>query len=125
GKDHGDPNRMRYDDGLYFKNHLEIAEAFPGRPDVLENTLRIADEVDLRFEKKYHVPRFPTETEGFTSEDEMLRAWVWSGARDRYGAAESGALEGPTGDATEAATASDVPPEIAERVEYEIGVITK
>src|SRR5690606_21974663 len=85
GKDHGDPNRMRYDDGLYFKNHLEIAEAFPGRPDVLENTLRIADEVDLQFGKKYYVPRFPTESEGFASEEEMLRAWVWSGARQRYG----------------------------------------
>lgn len=124
GKDHSDPNRMRYDDGLYFKSHLEIAEAFPGRPDVLENTLRIADEVDLQFEKKYYVPRFPTEDEGFSSEDEMLRAWVWSGARDRYGEATRGALDGPAADLPPAGP-QDVSEEVARRVEFELDVITK
>jgi DNA polymerase-3 subunit alpha len=105
GKDHGDPNRMKYDQGLYFKNHLEMAERFPDRPDVLENTLRIADAVDLKFEKKYYVPRFPTEEEGYASEDEMMRAWVWDGARKHYG--------------------EDLPPHIVERVEYELDVITR
>ena len=32
GKDREDRDRMRYDRGLYFKNHLEIAEHFPGSP---------------------------------------------------------------------------------------------
>src|SRR5690606_11876172 len=125
GKDHADPDRMHYDQGLYFKNHLEIASAFPDRPDVIENTLRIADEVDLRFEKKYHVPSFPTESEGFSSEDEMLRAWVWSGARDRYGSARDGtATPGvPTTIVGQEASAADVSPQIAERIEYELGVI--
>ena len=50
---------MRYDRGLYFKSAPEIAERFPGRPDVLDNTLAIADQVDVAFEKKYHVPSFP------------------------------------------------------------------
>src|SRR5207253_6483894 len=39
GKDFSDNNRMRYDEGLYFKSAPEIAESFPGRSDVLENTL--------------------------------------------------------------------------------------
>ena len=34
---------MHYDRGLYFKSAPEIASRFAGRPDVLENTLRIAD----------------------------------------------------------------------------------
>ncbi|NIP57061.1 MAG: PHP domain-containing protein, partial [Actinobacteria bacterium] len=47
GKDRDDPNRMRYDGGLYFKSADEIAERFPDRPDVLENTLAIADQVSV------------------------------------------------------------------------------
>jgi DNA polymerase-3 subunit alpha len=35
GKDREDKERMRYDEGLYFKSAPEIAEHFPGRPDVL------------------------------------------------------------------------------------------
>src|SRR5215216_1073129 len=55
GKDRADNDRMRYDRGLYFKTHAEIADHFPGRPEVLENTLRIADEAGVEFGKKYHV----------------------------------------------------------------------
>ncbi|HWV56671.1 MAG TPA: PHP domain-containing protein, partial [Longimicrobiales bacterium] len=36
GKDRSDPNRMRYDRGLYFKTADEIAAHFPERPDVIE-----------------------------------------------------------------------------------------
>src|SRR5215216_5925349 len=53
GKDRSDADRMRYDRGLYFKHAGEIAERFPGRPDVLENTLRVADETAIEFIKKY------------------------------------------------------------------------
>jgi DNA polymerase III subunit alpha len=113
GKDHSDPDRMRYDDGLYFKSHQEIAERFPGRPDVLENTLRIADEVDVQFEKRYYVPAFPVAERGFSSEAEMLRDWVWQGAVERY--------------APDAAAGADaraaLPPGLAERIEYELSVI--
>src|SRR5947199_2027596 len=56
GKDRSDHDRMRYDNGLYFKSAPEIAARFPGRPDVLENTLKIADEVSVSFSKTYHVP---------------------------------------------------------------------
>ncbi len=59
GKDFDDPNRMKYDRELYFKNADEMRERFPDRPDVLENTLRIAEEVELAMPKKYHVPAFP------------------------------------------------------------------
>src|SRR5690606_13786051 len=76
------------------------------RPDVLENTLKIADEVDVRFEKKYHVPEFPL-PEAVESEADLLREWVWTGARERYGDQDG-----------------DLPVEVRERIEYELGVIT-
>jgi DNA polymerase III subunit alpha len=90
GKDFGDANRMKYDRGLYFKHADEMRARFPDRPDVLENTVRIADEVSLAFPKKYYVPRFPTEQHGFADEDAMLRDWVWRGAALRYAQRRSG-----------------------------------
>jgi DNA polymerase-3 subunit alpha len=59
GKDRSDGDRMRYDRGLYFKSHTEIAAKFPDRADVLTNTLAIADTAAIEFGKKYHVPSFP------------------------------------------------------------------
>ena len=59
GKDRDARDRMHYDKGLYFKSAPEIAEQFPDRPDVLTNTLAIADQVDIQFTKKYHVPVVP------------------------------------------------------------------
>ncbi|HYR06897.1 MAG TPA: DNA polymerase III subunit alpha [Longimicrobium sp.] len=126
GKDFSDPNRMKYDGQLYFKNHQEMAERFPGRADVLENTLRIADECNWSYPKGYHVPAFPTQEEGFVTEDEMLRAWVWSGALKHYGGGAGGASGKPTdvqGKAEDEIRAA-LPAGIVERVEYELGVIT-
>ncbi|HYJ79883.1 MAG TPA: DNA polymerase III subunit alpha [Longimicrobiaceae bacterium] len=113
GKDFGDTDRMKYDAGLYFKSHAEIAASFPGRPEVLENTLRIADECSFTYPKGYHVPAFPFAERGFASEAEMLSDWVWRGAVQRY------APEAPEG----ADPRAVLPPEIVERVEYELGVI--
>src|SRR3954463_10124277 len=104
GKDLGDRDRMRYDEGLYFKSHEEIREHFPERPDVLENTLKIADEVGFAFEKKYHLPAFPLPA-GVSSENELLETLALAGAKERYG--------------------DPLPDEVRERLDYELGVITK
>jgi DNA polymerase-3 subunit alpha len=129
GKDFADPDRMRYDGGLYFKNHEEMAARFPGRPEVLANTLDIAEMVDLAMPKKYYVPTFPTEPEGFASEDEMLRAWVWSGALKHYGQQGTGdrgqGTAGELAQRTEEEIRALLPREIVERVEYELDVITR
>jgi DNA polymerase-3 subunit alpha len=103
GKDFSDTNRMRYDEGLYFKSAPEIASAFPGRADVLENTLRIADETAIQFSKQYKVPSFPL-PEGVETENELLVRLAEEGARERYGAAFTN--------------------EVRERLDYELAVIT-
>ena len=102
GKDRDDPARMRYDEGLYFKSAEEMASRFPDRPDVIENTLKIADEVDLKFEKTYLLPAFPL-PEGHSNENEFLEHLALEGAKGRYG--------------------EPLPPEVQERFDYEIGVI--
>src|SRR5215207_4314907 len=83
GKDRNDQDRMQYDRGLYFKHAGEMRERFPQRPDVLENTLRIADEIDVAFSKKYNVPSFPL-PQGVATENELLMRLAEEGARARY-----------------------------------------
>jgi DNA polymerase-3 subunit alpha len=110
GKDRNDNDRMRYDRGLYFKNHEEIAAKFPDRPDVLTQTLGIADTAGIEFGKKYHVPSFPLPT-GVATENELLVRLAERGARERYaGGAES---------------VDPLPANVKERLDYELGVITK
>jgi len=103
-KNHDDADRLRYDDGLYFKNPEEMAAAFPGRPDVIENTLKIADEVSLTLEKKYHLPSFPL-PDAFTDDNDYLVHLAEAGARERYG--------------------DPLPDEVETRLRYELDVILK
>ncbi|MEK9509656.1 DNA polymerase III subunit alpha [Gemmatimonadota bacterium Y43] len=102
GKDRNDPNRLQYDRGLYFKNAPEMAARFPDRPDLLENTLAIADAVDLTFDKQYHLPEFPL-PEGHADENDFLEYLATQGAKERYG--------------------DPLPDEAQERLDYELGVI--
>ncbi len=103
-KDRLDSDRMRYDRGLFFKSAPEVSAHFKGRSDVLENTLKIADEVNIVFDKKYFVPSFPLPA-GVTSENEFLVKLSTDGAKKRYG--------------------NPLPKEVQERLDYELGVITK
>jgi DNA polymerase III subunit alpha len=103
GKDRSDGNRMRYDAGLYLKDADEIAAAFPGRPEVLENTLAIAEQVAVESPRQYHVPKFPLPAD-FTDEAALLRHITLSRARTRFG--------------------DTLPAPVAERLDYELSVIT-
>ena len=104
GKDKNDPDRMHYDDGLYFKSAPEIAARFPDHPEVLENTLRIADQVDLSFTKKYYLPEFPL-PEGYDGDGDYLLHLATEGAKKRYG--------------------EPLPEVVQDRLDYELGVITE
>ncbi|MCE2398595.1 MAG: DNA polymerase III subunit alpha [Gemmatimonadetes bacterium] len=110
-KSHDDEDRLRYDGGLYLKSPQEMAEAFPGRDDVIQNTLRIADEVTLTLERKYRLPSFPL-PERFSDPNDYLVHLAEVGARDRYlGESER--------------DAADLPAELRERLHYELEVILK
>ncbi len=102
GKDRNDPNRMQYDRGLYFKSGPEMAERFPDRPDVLENTLAVADAVDVSFDKQYHLPAFPLPP-GHADENDYLEFLSLEGAKERFG--------------------DPLPDDARERLDYELGVI--
>jgi DNA polymerase-3 subunit alpha len=104
GKDRDDQSRMRYDRGLYFKSGDEMRERFANRPDAITNTLRIADEIGVEFDKRYHVPAFPLPA-GVTDENELLMQLATRGAVERYG--------------------EPLPADVRERLDYELSVITR
>ena len=98
-----DPNRLKfYGDESYFKSAAEMAELFPDRPELIQNTLRVAELCDVQFEQKYHLPSFPLPEE-FPSDNAYLRDLTEQGARERYG--------------------DPLPENVRERLEYELGVI--
>jgi DNA polymerase-3 subunit alpha len=105
GKDLDDPDRFRFHgQESYVKSEAEMAELFKGRPDTLENTQRVADLCEFDFEQQYYVPEFPL-PEGKTSEDDLLIELATEGTRRRYG--------------------NPPPDEVQERLDYELGVITR
>ena len=103
-KNRDDHGRLVYDEGLYFKSPDEMAAAFPDRPDVVENTLKIADETNLALERQVHLPTFPLPGD-FESDDSYLVHLAEEGARKRYGA--------------------DLPETVSDRLAYELDVILK
>jgi len=103
-KDRTDADRMRYDRGLYFKSAPEVQAHFAGHPEVLDNTLKIADQVDVQFDKKYHVPSFPLPA-GVKTENQLLVQMATDGAVARYG--------------------DPMPSNVRERLDFELDVITK
>ena len=126
-RNHDDDDRLRYDDGLYLKNPDEMSAAFRGRPDVIENTLRIADEVTLTLERKYQLPSFPLPTP-FSDPNEYLVHLAREGAAERFapGAAVAGTSEGSTPGGGATPTPDDpLPAEVRKRLDYELEVILK
>ena len=105
GKDRDDPKRLRfYGQESYFKSADEMAAIFPEHPELIENTLRVAELCEVEFEKKVYLPEFPR-PEGYDSEDALLRELAERGARERYG--------------------DPLPEEMRQRLDYELDVITR
>jgi len=103
GKFKDDPDRLSfYGQESYFKSGEEMAELFPDRPELLENTLRVAELCDVQFEQQYHLPNFPL-PDGVDSDMEHLRQLTLDGAKARYG--------------------DPLPEAVTERLEFELGVI--
>ncbi|MEJ2340461.1 MAG: PHP domain-containing protein, partial [Gemmatimonadales bacterium] len=85
GKDKEDPDRLRfYGEESYFKTPGEMGALFPERPDVLANTLAVAENCEVQFERQYYLPNFPL-PERFDDDTAYLRHLVEEGARRRFG----------------------------------------
>jgi DNA polymerase-3 subunit alpha len=108
-----DPKRLRFDaEEFYVKSPEEMRSLFHERPDACDQTLAIAERVDLLPElerilvdhqTEYRLPRFDTPNgEPF---EVYLRELVDRGIEERYGAAP--------------------PAEVLDRVDTELAVITK
>jgi len=111
GKHLSDEDRFKFPtDQFFFKNGEQMASLFPAHPEALANTLHIADmcnlELDLnqRHAPVYQVPADIKSEQGETLDDAAyLRQLVYQGAAERYG---------------------EITPELRERIDYELEVIT-
>ncbi|MBO5954277.1 MAG: DNA polymerase III subunit alpha [Oscillospiraceae bacterium] len=104
GRTVDDTNRMKFQtEEFYLKSEEELRALFPNCEEAFENTVKIAQRCNLEFTfNQYHLPSFPV-PEGYTNE-EYFRKLCLDGFRERYPHAPAGYME---------------------RLEYEIGVISR
>jgi DNA polymerase-3 subunit alpha len=105
-----DPQRFRFhSDQHYLKSAAEMRYLFRDIPEACDNTLAIAERVDLTIEFDNNaLPEFPIPEElaGATHKegaDKLLASLTLAGARERYG--------------------DSLPDEVVERLNYELGVV--
>jgi len=105
GKSLSDSDRMKYGTNqLYFKTEEEMRALFPEIPEAYENTLKIAEEIDLELDySSFLLPNSEIPT-GFSKEGEYLRHLCFEALPQKY---------------------EKVTPEIEERLNYELSVIHK
>ncbi|HKG34286.1 MAG TPA: DNA polymerase III subunit alpha, partial [Gemmatimonadales bacterium] len=105
GSDLDDPKRFRFlGQESYVKSEAEMRALFPEHPETLDHTARVAELCEFDFEKRYFLPVFPRPAE-YPSDEALLQHLAHTGAEQRYG--------------------SPLPPEVGERLEYELGVIER
>ncbi|MDP3910033.1 MAG: DNA polymerase III subunit alpha, partial [Gemmatimonadales bacterium] len=105
GKDLDDPKRFRFfGQESYVKSEPEMRAVFPGRPDLLAETCRVAELCEFDFEKRYFLPQFPRPAE-FASDQDLLVHLARQGALQRYG--------------------DPLTPAVQQRLDYELDVITR
>ena len=104
GKTVDDTKRMKFQtEEFYLKSEAEMRQLFPNCDEAFENTVKIAERCNLEFVfNEYHLPSFPV-PEGFTNES-YFRKLCMDGFRERY---------------------PQQPAQYLERLEYEIGVISR
>lgn len=101
GKSLDDEDRMRFPNGqFYLKDPGEMEELFPGHPEVIKNTLEIAERCNLEIELgNYHLPHY--RLPGGKTPAEILREKVYAGLEAR----------------------GELTSEARERLEYELEII--
>lgn len=103
GKLVSDVDRMRYTGDFSMKDPKDMAAGFPDLPEAMENTVKIADMVDIKIPLgEYLLPKFPLPDK--ETEESYLRGLCETGLKNRY---------------------KEITPEIKTRLEYELSVILK
>jgi DNA polymerase-3 subunit alpha len=103
GSDLDDPKRFRFTgEESYVKSEKEMKALFPDHPELLANTQTVANLCEFDFEKRYFLPGFPRPA-GYATDEALLGDLARHGAERRYGA--------------------PLPPEVEQRLDYELGVI--
>ena len=104
GKTVDDTNRMKFQtEEFYLKSEDELRKLFPNCDEAFENTVKIADMCNVEFVfNQYHLPAFPV-PDGYTNE-QYFRKLCYEGFEERY---------------------QNPPERYLERLEYEIGVISR
>ena len=106
GKKMTDDDRMRFEtEEFYIKSPEEMADYFSNVPEAVENTVKIAEKCNFDFE--FGVTKLPNYDvpEEFETHEAYFRKLCEDGIKERYG-------ENPS-------------QEIIDRVEYEMGIISK
>ncbi|HET9031097.1 MAG TPA: DNA polymerase III subunit alpha [Candidatus Aquilonibacter sp.] len=112
GKTVQDTSRMKfYSDQFYVKSAEEMYDLWRDLPEACENTVKIADRIDIKIpEKIHHLPAYPVPQPEDAAEEktaeQFLRELCEEGLIERYG---------PERAASDAA--------LRERLDYELGVI--
>ncbi|MCF0178071.1 MAG: DNA polymerase III subunit alpha, partial [Bacteroidales bacterium] len=79
-----DPERIRYTQQEYLKSQAEMAEIFSDHPEVVENTMEVADKVErYNIDSDPILPHFEI-PESFANSDDFLRDLAYKGAMERY-----------------------------------------
>lgn len=103
GKDLDDPSRMRYTKQEWMKTTAEMNVIFADMPEVLSNTLEIAEKVEFySIDHDALMPDFPIPAE-FADDDDYLRHLTYVGAEKKY--------------------KENLNDEVRERIDFELGVI--
>ena len=105
GKDRSDLDRMRYDDGLYFKSAPEIARLVPGPPRRAREHARASPTRSTSPSRRSTTCRPSRSRRASATENELLVTLADGRRAERYG--------------------DRLPANVRERLDYELGVITK
>ena len=101
-----DERRMHYPTEVYFKSAEEMRAVFSEVPDALTNTLRVAEQCDLKLD--FGISKYPAYNppEG-TTRERYLRELCYEGLRERYG------------------ERAETDSELRQRLDYELSVLEK
>lgn len=109
------PNRLKFEtDQFYLKSQIEMEKLFPYILEAVSNTLEVANKCNFQLDVfKLHLPNFPVPDK--ESAEIYLEKLVWNGIRKIYGVKVDDLNDEKI----------MVPPEINDRVKYELYTIEK